>query len=243
MIENGQPDGSYVLMHGGKRIPFHVEYRKRKKLAITVHPDLRLEVVAPAGKMSEQVLSRVEKRAGWILRQWRYFEKFLPRPPGPFYVSGETHLYLGRQYRLKVHEGSLETVKLMGRFLHAWTGDRTKADRVKTLLERWYREHAERVFEHRLKLCLEQCPALKLDHEPRLAIRMMTHRWGSCTKAGNVLINLDLIKVPIHCVDYVLVHELCHLQIHNHSPAFYRLLSRSMPDWERRKERLEGFVT
>ncbi len=241
MIENGQRDGGYVLCYGGKRIPFRVECRKRKKLAITVHPDLRLEVAAPEGSVTEQVLQRVEKRAGWIFRQWRYFEQFQPTPPGRRYVSGETHLYLGRQYRLKVHERSPETVKLIGRFLHVWSSNREDCDRIKSLVHRWYREHAERVLGHRLRVCLEQSPSLKLPHEPRVTIRRMTHRWGSCTKAGNVLLNVELVKVPVHCVDYVIVHELCHLHIHNHSPAFYRLLSRCLPDWERRKRRLERF--
>lgn len=241
MIEISQPDGGYVLSFGGRCFPFCIEYRQRKSLTITVHPDLRLEVVAPEGTPSEQVLPHVEKRATWILRQWRYFEQFLPRHPGPRFVSGETHLYLGRQYRLKVQEGSPESVKLIGGFLHLWTKDRNNASRIEQLLDRWYREHAERVFHHRLRLCLDQCPSLKLPHEPTLTIRRMTHRWGSCTKAGKVLLNLDLVKAPIHCVDYVLVHELCHLQIHNHSPAFYQLLSRCLPDWERRKRRLEGY--
>lgn len=239
MIENGQPDGGYVLSVDGKRIPFRLEFRKRQKLAITVHPELRLEVVAPEGSTSTQVLPRVEKRAGWILRQWRYFEQFQPTQPGPRYISGETHRYLGRQYRLKVHQGSPETVKLLGSFLHVWVGDRQNTDRIKSLLERWYRGHAERVLEHRLQVCLQLCPSLKRPQTPRLTIRQMTHRWGSCTKSGHVILNLALVKVPIHCVDYVIVHELCHLQIPNHSPAFYRLLARSMPDWESRKARLE----
>ncbi len=239
MIENGQPDGGYILKYGGKRIPFRVEYRKRKKLAITVHPDLRLEVVAPTDRTSEQVLSRVEKRSGWILKQWRYFEQFQPKHPGPRYVSGETLMYLGRQYRLKLHAGSPEAAKLIGKFLHVWTSSRTNAERIKAQLEFWYREHAERVFQQRLRLCLSQCSSLRLAHEPPFVIRKMTHRWGSCTKAGSLLLNLDLIKAPVHCIDYVLVHEFCHLRIHNHSPAFYRLLNRCMPDWEKRKRRLE----
>lgn len=243
MIENSQPDGGFVLIHGGKRIPFRIEYRKRKKLAITVHPEPRLEVVAPMGASDEQILPRVVKRAAWILRHWRYFERFQPRHPGPRYVSGETHQYLGRQYRLKIHAGSPECVKLVGRFLQVWTGDRNDAGQIEKLLDSWYRNHAERVFQHRMLLCLEQCPSLQLPHAPRLTVRRMTHRWGSCTKAGKILLNLDLVKVPIHCVDYVLVHELCHLQIHNHSREFYRLLSRCLPDWERRKKRLEEYVT
>lgn len=241
MIENGQVDGSYILCYGGSRIPFRVEYRKRKKLAITVHPDMRLEVTAPEGSVAEQVLQRVEKRARWILRQWRYFERFQPTLPGRRYVSGETHVYLGRQYRLKIHEGSPGTVKLIGRFLHVWARNRDDHARIKSLVDRWYREHAGRVLAHRLQVSLEQCPSLKLSHDPRVTVRRMTHRWGSCSKAGNLLLNMNLIKVPVHCIDYVIIHELCHLQIHNHSPAFYRLLSRCLPDWEQRKQRLEGF--
>ncbi len=75
-----------------------------------------------------------------------------------------------------------------------------------------------------------------------VSIRKLTHRWGSCTKSGRVILNLDLIKAPIHCIDYVIVHELCHRQIHNHSLLFYSLLGRCMPDWEARKSRLESFV-
>jgi predicted metal-dependent hydrolase len=140
-----------------------------------------------------------------------------------------------------VHEGTPEAVKLLGRFLHVWLSDRTDVDRIELLLGRWYRARAKRVLQHRLGECLKQCPSLRPPRIPKLSIRKMTHRWGSCTKAGNVLLNLDLIKAPIHCVDYVLIHELCHLRVHNHSPAFYRLLRRCIPDWESKKGRLEGF--
>ncbi len=242
MIESSQSDGGYILSFGGRRIPFRIEYRNRNKLAITVHPEPRLEVLAPEGVASEQILPRIERRAAWILKQWRYFEQFLPKHPGPRYVSGETHLYLGRQYRLKVHERSSESVKLVGRFLHIWTADRTDTTRIAQQLDGWYREHAERILRHRMSLCLASHSSLKPSNAPRLAIRRMTNRWGSCTKAGTILLNLALVKVPSHCIDYVIVHELCHLQIHNHSPAFYRLLDRSMPDWEKRRERLNNYV-
>jgi len=77
---------------------------------------------------------------------------------------------------------------------------------------------------------------------PTVTIRKMTRRWGSCTKRGTINLNTDLIKVPLTFIDYVIVHELCHLKVHNHSPAFYKLLTRSMPDWRQRKARLESFV-
>jgi predicted metal-dependent hydrolase len=240
MIENGHPDGGYVLHYGGQRIPFRIEYRPRKYLAISVLPDLRVEVVAPAGTALDAILLRVEKRAGWIARQLRFFEQYQPTQPRPSYVSGETHLYLGRQYRLKVQEGSPECVKLVGRFLHVHTTCREDGERVRSLLEGWYRAHAKQVFAHRLEGCLESIRSLGLWAAPNLVIRKMGKRWGSCTRAGNILLNLELIKVPVHCIDYVIIHELCHLKVHSHGKAFYRLLTRCMPDWESRKRRLEA---
>jgi predicted metal-dependent hydrolase len=238
MIENDRADGVYVLCYGGRRIPFQIVFRKRKRLAITVTPEMRLEISAPEGSASQQVLDRVDKRAAWILRHWTYFEQFQPTHPGPRYVSGETHLYLGRQYRLKIHAGSPEGVKLVGKFMHVWTKDREDQNRVRNLLEGWYRSHAERTFGQRLATCLEQSRSLRLDANPRVTIRRMTRRWGSCTKTGNVILNLNLVKAPVHCVDYVIIHELCHLQVHSHGPSFYRLLARCMPDWASRKARL-----
>ncbi len=242
MIENGQPGGSYLLRYGGLVIPFQVQFRERKQLAITVHPEMKLEVVAPQGAALDQVLARVEKRAGWIVRQWRFFEQYRPPQPGRRFVSGETHVYLGRQYRLKVQEGSPEAVKLLGQFLHVKCADKNDGQRVGGLLEDWYRAHAERVFFHRLQGCLNSARSLRLPCVPNVVIRKMTKRWGSCTKKGNILLNPDLVKAPVHCIDYVIVHELCHLKVHNHGKDFYRLLTRCMPDWEARKRRLEAVV-
>src|SRR5262249_5874219 len=152
------------------------------------------------------------------------------------------HLYLGRQYRLKVQEGSPESVKLVGRFLRIQATQREEGERVRALLDDWYRTHAKRVFMHRLEGCLESTRSLGLATAPHLVIRKMAKRWGSCTRAGNILLNLDLVKVPVHCIDYVIIHELCHLKVHNHGKEFYRLLARCLPDWVARKRRLECVV-
>lgn len=239
MIENGRPDGSFLLRYGGLAIPFHIQRRERKHLAITVHPEMRLEVSAPHGAALEKVLARVRKRARWVVRQWRFFEQYRPTQPGRKFVSGETHIYLGRQYRLKVQTGLTEGVKLIGRFLQVRTANRKDAGRVSNLLGEWYRAHAQRVFAHRLRVCLEAVSHLRLTETPSMVVRKMTKRWGSCTKTGKIFLNLDLIKAPVHCIDYVIVHELCHLKAHNHGKEFYLLMSRCLPDWEARKKRLE----
>lgn len=241
MIENGRKDGRYVLVHGGQRVPFRIAFTERKRLVITVRPDMQVEVSAPCDRDIAQVLSRVERRATWILKQRRYFEQFQPTMPERRFVSGETHVYLGRQYRLKVAEGSPLEVKLIGRYFHVQHTDRDDASGISGLLENWYFGHAKNLFEHRLRHSLEECRSLQLRGIPSITVRKMKRRWGSCTKAGNISLNVELSKTPVYCIDYVLVHELCHLRIHSHTPAFYRLLTRCMPDWEKRKERLDLF--
>ena len=112
----------------------------------------------------------------------------------------------------------------------------------RSLVASWYDDHAKAIFKNRMSVCLANCSSLKLPSPPKLFVRPMKRRWGSCTKQGRITLNVDLVKAPIHCIDYVIVHELCHLKIHDHSLAFYRLLSRVMPDWPTRKQRLDSQV-
>lgn len=240
MIENGK-HGQYTLSFGKVRIPFEIEFSKRKQLTIHVHPDMRLEVLAPDDRDIAQVLLRVDKRASWIAKQLRYFEQFQPVATPRQYVTGETHLYLGRQYRLKVRKQTDSSVKLVGRFLQVHHTDKEDRDAIEELVMDWYRQHAVALFARRLQKCLKDCKTLHLRKTPTLVVRRMTRSWGRCDKSGNISLNVDLVKTPIHCIDYVITHELCHINIHSHSPAFYRLLSRVMPEWEKRKERLDLF--
>lgn len=105
------------IRYGSQVIPFELEFCKRKDLAITVHPDRRVTVAAPEGRSPDEVQKRVWRRRRWIVQQRQYFENFHPLPTPKQYVSGETHLYLGRQYRLKIHVAESVEVKLVGRYL------------------------------------------------------------------------------------------------------------------------------
>lgn len=234
-------NGHYSIRYGSATIEFTAQFRDRKRLAIHVYPDKSVEVVAPKGKSIDDILQRVRKRASWILRQQAHFERFHPLPTARLYVSGETHLYLGRQYRLKVRKRQAESVKLVGRYLHVFTSDPCSTDRTRRLLESWYRVHAVAMFHRRLGISLERVRNLRIE-EPEIIVRRMKTRWGSCTQGGNLVLNTELVKAPLNCIDYVIMHELCHLKIRIHSPAFYRLMTRCMPDWERRKERLEYVI-
>jgi len=210
----------------------------RKTLAIEVFPDSSVVVKAPPGTTVEEIRTRVAKRASWIMRQQQYFQQFDPRTPPRQFVGGETHLYLGRQFRLKVIEGSQNAVRLSKGFF--WVEEKGGADPVKTraLLNSWYAEKAATVYEDSFKRCWPNFEKLGLS-KPRLQIRRMKKRWGSLSRGGLLTLNTDLIRAPRECIDYVITHELCHLQFHDHSSSFYQLLEKVMPDWEKRKHKLE----
>jgi len=228
---------TYHVQYGDTTIEYILAYAPRKTLAISVEPDLQVKVTAPTDTELTTVESRVRQRAPWILRQQRELEQYLPTTPPRQYISGETHRYLGRQYRLKVAEAEEETVKLTRGYLHVWTPDKTDTAHVWQLLEGWYHTQAQRVFRERLAAMLPRFQHLGIA-QPALAIKSLRARWGSCTTAGAISLNLKLMQVPKSCIDYVIIHELCHLVEHNHSRRFYALLDRVMPDWRERRRRL-----
>lgn len=234
------PAASYSIPYGKERITFQLIRRPRKTLAITVHPDLSVEVVAPEDAGEEAILQRVTRRARWIRKQQRQFLQWKPRPKERRYRSGETHRYLGRQYRLKIIESPERSVKLRGAFLEVEVPYPTDREAVKDAVAQWYREHAQVRFEKQLKEAHARMRAYEIP-EPKLRLRHMTKRWGSCTASGEIILNPDLIKAPTPCIEYVIIHELCHLKYHNHTRVFFRLLETVLPNWREHKHRLERF--
>lgn len=228
-----------TVQYGSRTIEYTLRYSKRKSLGIVVMPDMSVEVKAPLHAPIQRIQEKIRKRAPWILKQQRYFEQFHPPLPEKQYVSGETHFYLGRQYRLKVHifsdEITIESVKLRGRFIEVQA---LSHERVQELVHTWYRTHAEQRLKEYTTEWVEYLQRYKLKPHT-VYLRSMPKRWGSCTPKGNIILHPDLIISSRWCIDYVIVHELCHLKYKNHSTKFYSLLKRILPDWERRKECLE----
>lgn len=225
------------LRAGPHRLTYSLRFGATKHLTISVHPDLTVTVTAPDGAEVQEVDRRVGRRAAWVLRHLRELETYHPLPAPRRYVGGETHLYLGRQYRLRVRPGA-DSVRLSGGFLLVTTRRRRA---VEHLVRGWYRERAREVLSCRLEGLRKSASWLNgIQH--RLRLREMTKRWGSCGPAGVITLNLDLVKAPPSCIDYILAHELCHRLDMSHSKRFYALLERAVPDWRRARERLNRVV-
>lgn len=208
---------THELIYGAEIIRYQVQWvPTRRTLGIEVHPDQRVVVRAPAGCSEELISARIRRRAGWISRQIADFRRFCPRTPPRQYVSGETHLYLGRQYRLKIMEGETSVRATRGQLI-VTLPDQADTDRVKEVLHRWYLDHARRVFSEVLDLCL---PRFRGCRRPRLIVRAMESRWGSLSPAGTMTLNANLVRAPRACIEYVVTHELCHLRHRDHDAAF-----------------------
>jgi len=232
---------THSVLFGETEIWFSLNYVDRKTLAIHVYPDGNVGVDAPMMASLEQIYGKVKKRASWIIKQQIQFKRYPPVLPERRYVSGETHRYLGRQYRLKVENGDKNTVKLKFGILSIQTPDHS-TQHVRKILQAWYYAKAQTVFTDRYKVCLQNLERLGIIHNSGFQLRYMSKRWGSCAGTGNISLNPELIAAPKECIDYVITHELCHLKEHNHGPAFYRLLTVAMSDWEQRRKKLNELV-
>lgn len=226
------------IQFGNRTIDFRLEYSERKSLGITVTPEMEVLVRAPANTSIEKVKEKIRKKAPWIIKQQSFFLSFQPKTPQRKFISGETHLYLGRQYRLQIQIGKDESVKLKGKFIEVTAREKSRA---KDLTNDWYLQHA------RTKFHVIAAPLIdkfkKYQVEPgSIILRDMPTRWGSCTPKGKIILNPELIKAPKGCIEYVIIHELCHLVHPNHSQKFVDLQTREMKDWERWKKKLEALL-
>lgn len=211
------------------------------KVLIKVHPDCRVVVSAPKDASNDDVLRAVKKRGRWIYEQLREFKKLLEFTTPRKYISGESHYYLGKQYLLKVITAPDQTqsVKLLRGKLEV-TVRSPSAEKVKKLLDDWYKARAREVFSKRLDAMLEH--TLWVAERPSLRVLTMQTQWGSCSHNGRITLNPYLVKAHRDCIDYVILHELCHIAEFNHSERFYRLMNQVMPQWEKIKHRLDEMV-
>ncbi len=197
--------------------------------------------MAPTDVSLVRIERVIRSKRAWIATKLQAFERYLPQAPERRFVSGETHRYLGRQYRLKVIVGHPRVQIHSGRiFVTTRVAPRSAA--VARALDSWYRARALSVFSERLARVLGSSQQLS-GLEPTIRVRRMKRRWGSCSRNGTITLNLELIKAPVSCIDYVIGHEVCHMLEPSHSRRFYHLLGMVSPNWEGTRERLNRFAS
>ena len=223
--------------YGSKSIQYKLSFANRKSLGIKVLPDGLVVVIAPNDTNLVDINKKVKLKANWILKQQAFFCSYKPNTPERKYVNGETHLYLGRQYKLQIIKDTVNEIKIYRGALMMKT-KKTNPEYLEKKLNEWYKEKAILHFDELLDNSIEKFNKYKIE-KPVLAIRLMQKRWGSCTVKGKIILNPELIKASKGSIEYVMIHELCHLVHHNHTKAFYDLHAKIMPDWRKWKTKLE----
>ena len=205
-----------------------------KNITLKVRPNGEAILTAPKTASDEHIKFIIEKRAKWIAQKRAFFASF--KTPQKEYVSGEDFRYLGRSYRLKVVQSKEERVKLQRGYLELFVKDKSDIKRKENLIYEWYYEKATLYF---FNILQEFNKIVKQDIKS-VKIRQMKTRWGSCNPYKSYInLNIELIKKPKACIEYVVFHELVHLLYPDHSKKFYDYLTLYMPHWQKRKEILE----
>lgn len=226
------------IQYGATIIDYDIEFAQRKTLSICVNPDSSVCLRAPIDATLEQIQQKVHKRASWILKQKRFFESFGTSTTKRQYISGESHLYLGRQYMLRVKESNVNAVHYQNNFIEIECRHKKDAG---ILLQTWYRQRANVKFQEYAQPIIEQFSIYGVKPQS-LSIKKMDKRWGYCTIDGHITLNPRLICAPRCCIEYVITHELCHLIYRSHNKEFYALLTKEMPHWEKWKNKLERIL-
>lgn len=243
-MQASERTSQHRFAYGDEMIAFSLRRQSSRtvtRVAIHVEPDARVLVDAPDTAPLTDVLTAVKKRARWISQHVGAARARLTHVLPREYVSGESLHYLGRRYRLKVivnAEVAIEA-RMRGAFITVNASEHAPST-IKSALDVWYRQRARELFADRLAAVA--APLRWVKQLPPTRLQFMTLQWGSCSPSGRITLNPLLVKAPRECIDYVLLHELCHLLHHNHSPRFYRALDRHMPNWRLVKEKLDNMA-
>lgn len=220
--------------------PYKVIRTDRKRSASIEVVDDFVKVTVPENLSEQRVEDLIKKRVG-LIRQKLKVNSDIIRPKPKEYVNGETFTYLGRNYRLRVEESGVPGVKLVNGYLTVSLDRRTYEGNsdgaIQTALKEWYQAKALIRLKHKTKRY-----ALLMGVEPQLVeVKDYVARWGSCSKTGQLSYNWRIIIAPHQIVDYIVVHELCHLIEHNHGPKFWRNVESVLPDYRTQKAWLKSF--
>jgi predicted metal-dependent hydrolase len=205
--------------------------RVTRRIHLEIDSNGGLLVVAPR-RLSRRAVNRaLQEKAGHVARFLRDARSKQQDLPDYSYCNGEEHLFLGERWPLVVdcQPGKQGKVSSSGGALHVRLQEPTP-ERVKSLLTRWYRQQAEKLFTRRLAYYSDLAP-WTTGQQPPMRLRRMKRTWGSCSSGGVITLNPHLVKAPAGCVDYVVAHEICHLREHNHGRAFYGLQEQLYPQW------------
>lgn len=215
-------------------INFEIEYKKRKTFAIEIIPPNKIKVKSPRGILKSKIEELVHSKANWIIKKLEEFKDIEHMQIERRFVDGEIFMYLGKEYILKITQNKnlkKAEVSICNEFIHVKT-PKTEIEIIKKIMIEWYKIECDKKIRERIEVYGQ-----KLGEMPRIIkVKEQKRRWGTCTSRRDVLFNWKCIMAPIDVIDYIVVHELCHLVHMNHSANFWSLVKLNFPHYEEKKQ-------
>lgn len=228
-----------VVTFGDKKIPYSIVRVERETIGIIIEPSGEVIVRVPFGVDQNRIFEAVNKKRKWIVEKVNQTE--LVKKPVPKYreaVSGEKILYKNKLYRIKIHPQNKRRnrITFVGGIINIYIDEQLseveKTEKIRKQLVKWYKKKAEKFLIERV----ERYSKLIGKKPTSLQLRDTKLRWGSCTKNGKLILNWRIIMAPISAIDYVVIHELCHLKEPKHSTQFWQLIESIMPTYKKWKD-------
>jgi len=224
-----------------KEIDFKVVYSRRRTLGISVHPDSTVIVRVPYRTSDKTIVRIVEEKASWIIKHRDNYRNHNNSSLIRSYSNGEIHLFRGREFTMKIENSKKSYIRFTEETIEIGLGKPDDQDAVKKLLYKGYMSEAKELFPELLRATLEKFNYQNFKPSG-LIIRSMKRRWGSCSFRGVITLSTELIKLPDIFIEYVIIHELCHLKHHNHGAKYYELLSELFPEWKSVRKELKKYT-
>lgn len=223
------------VQYGTKELEFKVEFKDRDTMSISVEPPNYILVVAPTGMPEEDIKGIVKSRGRWIVQKLFEFRNIDAKRVNREFVNGESFMYLGRNYSLQIHvDETLQNnfkVKLSRGKFNVYVKEKSD-EIIKEAMESWYREKTEEQVRKRIKYYQKFFEKKPSD----IKVKEQKKRWASCTSKNELLFNWRCGMARATALDYIVVHEICHMYYKNHSQEFWDLVASVMSDYESRKE-------
>lgn len=243
-IMRKQPEvEQFTVDYGGQIIPVKLLRKKVKNINLRVKPQLNVTVSAPKHVPLQEIKDLIHKKAGWILKNFEHFTLERQDSSKLLFRSGDVIKYLGQNFILQINFTSAkEEVLADNEKVYLLVRENRDSAFKQKLLDSWYREEAKLLFPALLESIFPLLEGYEIA-KPKITVRKMKTRWGSCSINSNkISLNVELVKTPLACIEYVLLHELIHFVHPNHGKAFYSFLEDLMPDWQERRNILKQEV-
>jgi predicted metal-dependent hydrolase len=223
-------------------IDYKVVYSRRRSIGISVGPDTGVTVRAPYRTSMRTIENMVISKSAWIKKHLTNYKSVVRIKNNIYLSNGSPVLFRGKEYPVRFIESKTYAIRLCDNDIEVRLKNIEKREKAPIMLEKWYRVIAEEIFRKKFEELLIKYKNYNF-RPSEFKVRALKRRWGSCTSKGNITISSELVKLDEVYLEYVILHELCHLRHHNHGKEFYKLLSEVFPEWKRRRSELKKYIT